>query len=197
MVINSEKDLEDYICSHIDNFITDMKKSVWKYRNVDIRFVGRQVRIGGQIADLVFYYETTEKPDENVQWTVKNFIIVELKYRVCETKDLAQLSKYMNLFDSLQDKFGIEDDFYEIHTEGILLGFDLDNNLQEIEMQMYNDGNIHFMNVRQTLYFNNISYSLKEEYVKTMQVDDRILEICKGGEIVGKEENDRSIDLAE
>lgn len=189
MYINNEKELEDYICKDIDGFIEDMKEAVWGYRKQDIKFLGRQVRIGGQIADLVFYYDGEDGPDENTRWLVRTFIIVELKFRTCETKDLAQLSKYLNLFDALAWKHDNKLNLGEIHSEGILLGFDLDNNLQEIQMQLEGT-NIHFMKLNQTIDFDRISYSLKESFIEQMQVDDRILNLFREGESDGEKKND-------
>lgn len=189
-MISCEKDLEDYICQNIDNFIKDMKASVWKFRDKDIKFVGRQVRIGGQIADLVFYYDEIPQNDLEIELITKTFIIVELKYRICEPKDLSQLAKYLNLFNALDDKYFDEDNYIQINAEGVLLGFDLDNNLQEIQMQMNNMDTMHFMNINQTIGFKQVSYSLKEEYIKEVQVDDRVSRLCKGGELVGKKKND-------
>lgn len=185
MYINSEKSLEDYICSNIASFISNIKAEIYEYRDKDIKFLGRQVRIGGQIADLVFYYD--DLIDEDIGYKERTFIIVELKYRICETKDVAQLSKYINLFNELNFKECCEG--IGFNTRGILIGFDLDDNTQEIEMMLDNldENKINFMKINIKCTFSKISYSHVDEYIENLEIDNRISNL---NNMVVKEDGD-------
>ena len=52
MYINSEKDLEDYICNNIHDFINFLRSIYGKNHNIE--FVGRQIVIGDSRMDLLF-----------------------------------------------------------------------------------------------------------------------------------------------
>lgn len=188
MYINSEKDLENYICNNITGFISNIKSEIHEYRDKEIKFLGRQIRIGGQVADLVFYYDSNIKLDEFIETELleRTFIIVELKYRVCETKDVAQLSKYINLFNELEYKECCKD--LVCQTRGILIGFDLDENTQEIEMMLnsINENKIEFMKINTQCTFSRIAYSHVDEYIENLEIDKRISNLCK--EVAVKED---------
>ena len=56
-----EKELENYICNHQDEFILVLKNTVYG-EDCDIKFLGSQVKIGeSNIADLIYYYDEIEK----------------------------------------------------------------------------------------------------------------------------------------
>lgn len=77
-MINSEKDLENYICNNNEQFIESLKKEFYA-KDCDIKFLGRQVKIGdSNIADLVYYFD---KPQKDIPVINRNYIIVELKFR--------------------------------------------------------------------------------------------------------------------
>ena len=89
-MIDSEKSLEDYICNHQEKFIAILKTNM-KEKDCDIKFLGRQVRLGNDnIADLIYYYEKLTTYEE-IEMNERIYIIVELKYRSLEPKDLVQL----------------------------------------------------------------------------------------------------------
>lgn len=177
-MINSEKELEDYICENQDDFIEKLKEIY--HTKEEIKFVGRQVHIGEHnIADLIYCYNIKEKiKDEkgNIVYDgiIKNFIIVELKFRQLRPTDLSQLSRYMTTF---QDKVLSEKKFdnQTIYTCGILVGFGLDDDMQEIEMLLSRNGNnIEFIAISSKLEYDTISYSHKEKYIENLKLDDRI-----------------------
>ena len=64
MYVNSEKDLEDYICNNIDEFIKFLQGLyIDENLNVEnIEFVGRQIVVGDSRFDLLF--EIQEKIDD-------------------------------------------------------------------------------------------------------------------------------------
>lgn len=174
-MINSEKDLEDYICKHQEDFIKQLK-NIYSIEE-EIKFVGRQVYIGEHnIADLIYVYETKEKIPDNIEINIKNFIIVELKFRKLETKDLAQLTRYIT---TLQEKL-YDDDILDTEVYGVLVGFDLDENMQEIQIflnDFENSKYIRFMNISSNIDFNFPSYQHKEQYIENLKLDKRLMDV--------------------
>lgn len=174
-MINSEKDLEDYICKHQEDFIKQLK-NIYSIEE-EIKFVGRQVYIGEHnIADLIYVYETKEKIPDNIEINIKNFIIVELKFRKLETKDLAQLTRYIT---TLQEKL-YDDDILDTEVYGVLVGFDLDENMQEIQIflnDFENSKYIRFMNISSNINFNFPSYQHKEQYIENLKLDKRLMDV--------------------
>lgn len=172
-MIQSEKDLEDYICDNIECFIVNIKREFVQYEDKNIKFLGRQIKVGGQVADLVFYYD--EEDDFEVK--IRTFIIIELKYRICEPKDVSQLCKYINLFNELEYKVECPSITHDVR--GILIGFGLDGSTREIEMALnkipYN--NIEFMQIETQLNFRRTAYFYAEEFTKKMSMDQRILDL--------------------
>lgn len=181
MYINSEKDLEDYICNNMEEFIVFLKEIFGKQQ--DIEFVGRQVIIGNSRIDLLF--KKTRKDSMEYQ----TYIVVELKYREIEPKDVSQLSKYMNLLYNLDrdERIGKVD----ICVQGLLLGTGLDSETQEIEMYLdnYTDAEIRFAQINTKVEYDLSNYSRREEFIKNMIIDDR-LKTSREVETNGKEEND-------
>lgn len=175
-MVDSEKKLEDYICEHQEEFINKLKELYDIEEN--IKFVGRQVYIGEHnIADLIYCY-TTKEEIPNYEITTKHFIIVELKFRVLESKDLAQISRYIT---TLEDKYYgtdvLSSSGNEIEVKGVLLGFDLDNNMQEIQMLLECDNErIKFINIASHFDYNFPSYKHNDEYINKLKLDERIVE---------------------
>lgn len=174
MYINSERDLEDYICENIDEFIKFLKK-LYKYDNIDvekIEFVGRQVIVGDSRFDLLFQIQ--EELREPFCEISKTFIVVELKFRQAEPKDIAQLSRYLNLLNSLEydERVGTA----LVDAKGILLTNGLNKETQDIQMYLneYTNTNIKFVHINTNVSFEQDSYYYKDEYLRNMTVDSRL-----------------------
>ena len=56
MYIQSERDLEDYICENIEDFKRFLTNVVFEHDDgiSDVNFIGRQVNVGGKFIDLLF-----------------------------------------------------------------------------------------------------------------------------------------------
>lgn len=191
MYINSEKDLEDYICSHMKEFI-EFLKQLYKCDNINvekIEFIGRQVVVGDSRFDLLF--EIQEKVENPFFEVLRTFIVVELKYRQAEPKDIAQLSRYLNLLNSLECDERIGSTF--VNTKGILLTNGLDNETQDIQMYLndYTNADIKFVHINTNISFEQDEYYYKDEFLENMTVDSR-LKITKEETANGKKENDIS-----
>lgn len=183
-MINSERELEDYICDNQDDFIKKLKE-IYNIKE-KISFVGRQVHIGeNNIADLIYYYETNDKIKNEEGKVIdkinfKNFIIVELKFRELTSSDLAQISRYMTIFkDKMQN-----DEYYHKHNVrvyGILVGFDLDNNMQEIQIFLRNfvenEDCIKFIIIKSNITYEPVNYLHTDKYIKNIKLDERLLKI--------------------
>lgn len=195
MYINSEKDLEDYICEHTDNFIVFLKQ-LYKDDNIKvdkIEFVGRQVIIGDSRLDLLF--EIQEKANDPYFDICKTFIVVELKFRKAEPKDIAQLSRYMNLLNSLECNERIGSTL--VNAKGLLLTTGLNNEVQDIQMYLndYTNANIKFAHINTRVDFEQDSYSYKDEFLENMTVDSRLKNVKQEVVECGEKTNDRSVNL--
>lgn len=171
-MIYGEKQLEDYICNNQEIFIKKLQE-IFNIKE-KINFVGRQVYIGkNNIADLIYNYEFKDE----VGMIFKNFIIVELKYRNLETRDLAQISRYIT---TLEEKaLELENKNSEINVYGVLLGFDLDENMKEIQIYLdfIDDNTIKFITIENEFVYNNPTYSHNNSYIENLKLDDRILDV--------------------
>lgn len=195
MYIFSEKDLEDYICEHIDNFISFLKR-LYKNDNLNvdkIEFVGRQVVIGDSRLDLLF--EIQEKADDPYFDICKTFIVVELKFRKAELKDIAQLSRYMNLLNSLECNEMVGSAL--VNTKGLLLTTGLNNEVQDIQMYLndYTNADIKFAHINTKVDFEVDSYGYKDEFLENMVVDSRLKNVKQEVVECGKKTNDRPIHM--
>ena len=195
MYIFSEKDLEDYICEHIDNFISFLKR-LYKNDNLNvdkIEFVGRQVVIGDSRLDLLF--EIQEKADDPYFDICKTFIVVELKFRKAELKDIAQLSRYMNLLNSLECNEMVGSAL--VNTKGLLLTTGLNNEVQDIQMYLndYTNADIKFAHINTKVDFEVDSYGYKDEFLENMVVDSRLKNVKQEVVECGKKKNDRPIHM--
>lgn len=167
-MIQSEKQLEDYICEHQSGFIYSLQETL---AEKDIKFVGRQIKIGkDNIADLVYYYDLK---NNEIDETVRTFIVVELKYRELTTKDLSQIARYMSV---LKEKIERENNNYIYDVIGIFVSFGLDENMQEIDIcEMCQ--NVYFMQIKDVLHFEREIWSHKDEYINSIELDNRLLEL--------------------
>lgn len=192
MYINSERDLEDYICENIEDFISFLKE-LYKYDHINvekIEFVGRQVVVGDSRFDLLF--EIQEKTDDQFVEIAKIFIIVELKFRKAEPKDIAQLSRYLNLLNSLECDERIGSTL--VNAKGLLLTTGLSNEMQDIQMYLtdYTNADIKFVHINTKVNFEQDSYYYKDEFLENMIVDSRLKKIKQEVIECGEEKNDRS-----
>lgn len=189
MYINSEKDLEDYICNNLDEFTSFLKELYGE--DEEIEFVGRQVTIGDSRLDLLFQIQG--KSDIAPNSISKTYIVIELKFRKAESKDLVQLSRYMNLLHDLE--FGERVGSCEVFVKGVLLTTGLESEMQEIQMYLndYSNTDITFAHIETNINYQVDNYFRKEEYIEKMSVDSRLKEVKK----CGKKENDRPEYLAE
>lgn len=192
MYINSERDLEDYICENIEDFISFLKE-LYKYDHINvekIEFVGRQVVVGDSRFDLLF--EIQEKTDDQFVEIAKIFIVVELKFRKAEPKDIAQLSRYLNLLNSLEcdERIGS----ILVNAKGLLLTTGLSNEMQDIQMYLtdYTNADIKFVHINTKVNFEQDSYYYKDEFLENMIVDSRLKKIKQEVIECGEEKNDRS-----
>lgn len=162
-MIASEKDLEDYICDNQEEFMNFLAEEL----DVDpeLKFVGRQVKIGNDnICDLLYEYEYNKSSIY--------FIVVELKFRELEVKDLAQISRYLSVLNNkIHEK---NKDFP--NAVGVFVSFGLSKELQEISSAKILD-DIYFVKIKPKLYYEREKYSKREEYIKSVELDSRIEEI--------------------
>lgn len=172
MIINNERDLEDYICNNIEDFIKFLKSIYGEDEKIE--FVGRQIVIGDSRIDLLF--QIIDLSEDQYIDIAKTFIVVELKFRNAETKDVAQLARYMNLLHDLEldERIGSS----EIFVKGILLTTGLGYDMQEIQMYLNNwtDADITFVQLKTNITYQVDKYSRKEEYINTMQIDNRMID---------------------
>ncbi len=170
-MINCEKDLEDYICYNQQEFINKLEEIYGK----DIKFLGRQVDIGKRdnIADLVYYQESFD----DIRYL--RFIIVELKFRPLVAKDLAQLCRYMILLERKM----LEDEKYygvDLSVQGLFVSNGMDNDMDIISMM--NIPEISYLDIKQSLIFNEVNINYKEEYIQKLELDKRIDDLFEKGE---------------
>lgn len=186
MYVNSEKDLEDYICDNIEQFIVFLRTIYGEDKNIE--FIGRQVVIGNSRIDLLF--QILEKSKQPYTKTARIFIVVELKFRDAETKDVAQLSRYMNLLQSLE--FDERTGDTEVFVKGVLLSKGLNEDVQEIQMYLNNctNADITFVHIQTNINYIVDTYSRRAEYLESMTIDERLrlTEVKENG----KKENGRS-----
>lgn len=182
-MIQSEKELEDYICNNQDEFIQTLKSIFGE--DEDIKFVGNQVKVGqNNVVDLLYCFDT-KNLDTTPRPYSRSFIVVELKFRQLEPKDLAQLQRYMNsLSQKIQEKSYNE---YYNYVYGVFVSLG-----ETLEMQNIciadNISDIYYISVQTKLSYNINNWSLKEEYIKNIKLDDRIENLYSS-----KEENNGGV----
>lgn len=176
-MIENEKKLEDYICDHQEQFIETLKSSI-KDEDCDIKFLGRQVRIGkDNIADLVYYYDYNFVSPNGIEIKERTYIIVELKFRPLESKDLSQLARYMNI---LEEKIFHEKKYqdYETTIKGVFVSFGETKEMQEISMRNFE--NISYINFKCDLTFFSSNWEYTDEYLDEIKLDSRLEQLYKG-----------------
>lgn len=149
-----EKWVEDYICCNMNTL-----KLLANYSG-DIQFVGRQVRLGNGIADLIYHFEG-------------NWIVVELKNRRLEPKDLAQLSRYMRFLHARVPQGDI------IH--GVFVSYGDTEELKQIRRGInFKRDHIHFLQLSVSLHFSDYTNTLITKESENLKLDDRIEAILGG-----------------
>lgn len=179
MFINSEKELEDYICNHQEEFIGMLEKQL-DLKN--IKFLGRQVKIGNDnIADLVYYNVLSKEDNEIHTFKALNYIVVELKFRKGEPKDVAQLSRYINILEEkiLIDEEELYEKYDDIIVQGVLLTQGANDDLQEMEMMLADTGfeKITFCYYDIDVKYFQESWTRKEEYLEKVNIKHLIEKI--------------------
>lgn len=173
-MIQSEKELEDYICENQEEFIKILKDIIYG-KNKEIEFIGRQVKLGDDnIIDLLYYFDDKK---QDLLWEAKakrNFIIVELKFRQLEIRDLAQLQRYMNVLTNklCESKYSELD--YDVY--GVFVSFGLTKEMRSVNMAN-NINNISFITIQNKLEYRVDNWELNKEYIKGINLDSRIEEL--------------------
>lgn len=172
-MIQSEKELEDYICANQEEFIKALKNIYGNDKGIE--FIGRQVKLGeDNITDLLYYFD---EKNSKLLWEVKerrSFIIVELKFRQLEVKDLAQLQRYMNVLSNKLNENKYSEMDYNIY--GVFISFGLTKEMQNINMAN-NINDISFISIRNKIEYCIDNWKFNEEYLKNINLDDRIEEL--------------------
>lgn len=175
-MFQSERFIEDYICEHQEEFIDTLKNKLFG-EDEEIKFVGRQVKVGEKnIIDLLYYYDWIEPDSNNVLTTDRHYVVVELKNRRLEAKDLSQIGRYIRVLKGKFDSY--EKDNFKIHCEGILAGTELSKELAEMideELGWAND--VVIMELKQEIGFGFIHKTYHEDRNQDeIKFDKRILE---------------------
>ena len=170
-----EYDIENFICENQDFFIKQLKQI---YGNHDIKFIGRQVFVGNRNRlDLLYYYDDRTKEGDN-WYILRNFIIIELKKNAATSKDICQLSRYINDLSSkvYTEKYlnGVD----EFNVYGLIVSNGMDDDVKELECSNLLNY-ISFMKYSYVFSFSPISYSTNKEYIEQMQLDERIDNLWK------------------
>lgn len=170
IIFQCEKDLEDYICNHLEDFIKVLRQTL----NLDekIEFVGRQVKIGNEnIADLLFSIDCN---NEKIDIIDLDYIIVELKYRYLTPKDLSQISRYGSILKSklANSEFcGLEPKIFFV-----FVSFGLNDDMKNIDTTK-NLSDFYFLKLQTNYLFVEEDYSYKDEYIEKVELDERILDL--------------------
>lgn len=157
-MINSEKELEDYICNNQEEFMNKLKNI---YGMFAIEFIGRQIRIGREsIADLMYIARPSE------EYAIQELIIVELKFRELQCRDLSQITRYICTLKEKDEYTNFDD----IH--GCFVSFGCSDEMMDI-CKEFND-KIKFISLECKLNFKEESYCYNDEYLKNVNLDDRL-----------------------
>lgn len=144
---NSEKDIENAIISHLEQFLLEMGKG--------FSFVERQMHIKTETQDfyidLVFY-----------NYILKCFVLIDLKKGTLKHQDVGQMDMYVRMFDSLKKA---DDDN---PTLGIIFCSDKDESI--VKYSVLNDSEQIFASKYKTVL------PTEEELAKELERNRRFLE---------------------
>lgn len=173
----SEKALEDYICEN--NALDDYFHNEFKRFNlIGIEFIGRQVRLdNSHIIDLLYYCDVKKNNK-----LLRLLIVVELKNVTAKAKDLCQLSRYTGLLGECiktKDIFDDIENLDEICIFGYLVAPAFSEELTDLLASHNLKEHIRCVNIIHNLEFKTASYSWKDEYIKELKLDERIIKTLK------------------
>lgn len=172
--MQQERDIEDYICEHQEEFI---KKLEDIFKLPKIGFVGRQVKLGDEhIIDLLYYYDEIDKATPLGDVIYRNFIVVELKNRQLIPRDFAQLARYTSV---LNDKLALTYKTVVNSCMGIFVAPSISDEVQDMLAAGWFDPDVKYMTFDIKLEFHEESgsYSWKNEYIKGLELDSRITKV--------------------
>ncbi len=174
--MRNEEELEDYICEHLADFKNELQKAL-DHKSAQIEFVGRQVEFGVENrVDLLFTANYAQKMPDG---TVKNRlvpIIVELKNRNLEPRDVAQLSRYLSV---AEDWFNFNADKTDTSigiVQGVLVGPGVSEDFTHLWINERGFAEIYLLKFSPKVIFSqeNLDYRWKEEYINNLEIDDRV-----------------------
>lgn len=172
-----EKQLEDYICNNQEQFINFIKKNIYG-EDCDIKFIGRQVRLGNDnIIDLLYYYDDeycgNNAKDIKITEYCRTYIVVELKIRELEPKDFSQLGRYMEI---LENKFSSEDKYLCRHNfvKRIFVSLGCNNLTRNMQMLIRNNADIDFIKINTKVEYEMENYCYNDDYIQNIKLDERI-----------------------
>ena len=120
------------------------------------------MKIGNEnIADLVYL----SRPNEN--YPIEELIIVELKFRELQCKDLSQIARYICV---MQEKDEYQN-FEKVY--GCFVSFGCSQEMKDVT-KLYED--IKFLNIKCNIEFNEEIYHYTDEYLNEITLDDRLKE---------------------
>ena len=169
--MQQERDIEDYICQHQDEFIKKLENI---FNLSKVGFVGRQVKLGDEhIIDLLYYYDEIDKGTPSGDVIYRNFIIVELKNRPLIAKDFAQLARYMSV---LNNKLDLTYETVVNSCLGVFVAPSIGEEVKNMLTAGWIDSDVRYITFDIKLEFHeeSDSYSWKEEYIKQVELDRRI-----------------------
>lgn len=174
----NEKALEDYICENnaLDDFFY---KEFTNYNIIGIELIGQQIRIdNSHIIDLLYYCDV-----EQDNKLVRFYLVVELKNVIAKPNDLCQLSRYTGILEdciNMKDLFNNNSYADEFVVLGYLVAPDFTTELSDISSS-HNLVNIRFVKIIPD--FSGIKFSWKEEYIKDLKLDERIIKTLQNGNV--------------
>lgn len=68
---------------------------------------------------------------------------------------------------------------YENHVEGVFVSFDEDDLMQDIIINDAIQNDIHFLSIYEHLEFTKNDWELRDEYIDSLELDDRLEKLYK------------------
>lgn len=143
MFVNDEKSMEDYIVQD-DSFIETLAGIMFMG---DVKLVGRQVHLGTHnIIDLLYegYGNAPFNEDDRI------LVVVELKFRPLQEKDLAQIGRYRSALKRYFDN--------KVNVQGVLVGTGITRDFAHILNGDFLDEGISFITIDSEITYRDISY---------------------------------------
>lgn len=169
-----EKDVEDYICAHQEQFI-EIIKGIFK--SDEASFVGRQVTLGkDHRIDLLYQLTDIDKgtPVGDVSSTA--FLIVELKNRELIPEDFAQIGRYLSIFDQKLDGELTQ------KSKGLFVAPCIGEKVKDMMTSWdWDNPLIKFVTFTTSIKFQEADCSLgwKEDYIEKLELDSRVVDTLK------------------